>query len=60
MRQVFAQILLSLENLFMGARRGGRGGSSPSETEKIVVEKWCHFPVLYKMTEVQEDGIENG
>ena len=45
----------------MGARRGGKGGSfpPPPETEKIVVEKWCYFPELYKMTEVREDGIEN-
>ena len=34
--------------------------SPPRETEKIVVEKWCYFPELYKMTKVREDGIENG
>ena len=46
----------------MGARRGGGKGGEipPPETEKIVVEKWCYFPELYKMTEVREDGIENG
>ena len=36
------------------------GGSFPPETEKNVVEKWCYFPELYKMTEVREEGIENG
>ena len=43
----------------MGARRGGGGGGKfpPPETEKIVVEKWCYFPELCKMTEVR---IENG
>ena len=45
----------------MGARRGGRGGSSPPpETENIGVEKWCYFPELCKMTEVREEWIENG
>ena len=47
----------------MGARRGGGKGGKlppPPETEKIVVEKWCYFPELYKMTEVREEGIENG
>ena len=40
---------------------GGEGGKlPPPETEKIVVEKWCYFPELYKMTEVREEGIENG
>ena len=34
------------------------GGRSP-ETEIIVVEKWCQFPMLYKMTEVHEDRKEN-
>ena len=40
----------------------GEGGElpPPPETEKIVVEKWCYFPELYKMTKVREDGIENG
>ena len=40
---------------------GGTGEASPPppETEKIVVEKWCYFPELYKMTKVREDGIEN-
>ena len=40
-----------------GAPRGGE--APPPETEKIVVEKWCYFPELYKMTKVQEDRIEN-
>ena len=44
----------------MGARRGVEGGKPPPETEKIVVEKWCYFPELYKMTDVREEGIENG
>ena len=45
----------------MGARRGGGGGKlPPPETEKIVVEKWCYFPELCKMTEVREEWIENG
>ena len=30
------------------------------ETEKIVVEKWCYFSELYKMTQVLEDRRENG
>ena len=42
-----------------GARRGGAGKLSP-ETEKIVLEKWCYFPEVYKMTKVLEGGIENG
>ena len=45
--------------IFMGARRGG-GGKLPPPTEKIVVEKWCYFPELCKMTEVREEGRENG
>ena len=45
----------------MGRRRGGEGGSfPPPETEKIVVEKWCYFPELYKKRKVLEDWIENG
>ena len=32
----------------------------PPETEKIVVEKWCYFPEVYKMTKVLEDRRENG
>ena len=40
---------------------GGRGEASPPpETKKIVVEKLCYFPELYKMTKIREDGIENG
>ena len=43
------------------APAGGGAEASPlRETEKIVVEKWCYFPELYKMTKVREDGIENG
>ena len=43
------------------ACRVGEGGSSPTrETEKIVAEKSCYFPELYKMTKVREDGIEKG
>ena len=38
----------------------GEEGSSPPGNRKNVVENWCYFPELYKMTEVQEDGIENG
>ena len=46
----------------MGAGRGGKGEASPPppEAEKIVVEKWCYFPELSKMTEVREEWIENG
>ena len=44
-----------------GAASGGREAfPPPTQTEKIVVEKWCYFPELYKMIEIQEDGIENG
>ena len=44
------------------APAGGEGGGEfpRPETEKIVVEKWCYFQELYKITEVREDGIENG
>ena len=38
----------------------GEASPSPPETEEIVVEKWCYFPELYKMTKVREDEIENG
>ena len=41
------------------ARREGVGEAPPPETEKLV-EKWCYFPELYKITKVLEDGIENG
>ena len=40
-------------------RPQGVEGEAPPQTEKIVVEKWCYFPELYKMTKVREDGIEN-
>ena len=33
-----------------GARRGEGGSFPPPETKKIVVEKWCYFPELYKIT----------
>ena len=39
---------------------GGGRAPPPPETEKIVGEKWCYFRELYKMTKVQEDGIEKG
>ena len=45
---------------FQGRPQGGEGGSFPPKPKKIVVEKWCYFPELYKMTKVREDGIENG
>ena len=35
------------------------GWTITPETEKIVVEKWCYFLELYKMTKVLEDRIEN-
>ena len=38
---------------------GGGGRFPPTETEKIVVEKWCYFPELYKMTKGLEDHREN-
>ena len=38
----------------------GGGKPPPTETEKVVVEKWCYFSPLYKMTKVLEDWIENG
>ena len=39
--------------------RGARRGDIPQNPKKIVVEKWCYFPGLYKMTDIQEDGIKN-
>ena len=30
------------------------------ETEKIVVEKWCYFTWLYKMTNFLENLIKTG
>ena len=50
--------IMSYYSLLRGARMGEVG--RPPETEKIVVEKQCHFPKLYKMTMVMEDRIENG
>ena len=48
--------------LIRSARRGGgRGKPPPNETDIIVVEKWCYFPELHRMTKVPYiDGIENG
>ena len=43
--------------IFYQGRPQGEGGIS-HDTEKIVVEKWCYLPEVYKMTKVQEDGIE--
>ena len=43
---------------YQGRPQGRRGETSP--TGKFVVEKWSYFGELYKMTEVQEEGIENG
>ena len=43
-----------------GRPQGGGGSSPPPETERIVVEKSCYFPELYKMAKVREDEIENG
>ena len=45
---------------YSGAPAAGGGGELPPETERIVVEEWCDFPELYKMTKVREDWIENG
>ena len=39
--------------MFSGAP-GGRGTDTPG-TEKMVVEKWCYFSDLYKLTKVLED-----
>ena len=47
------------KNVNQGHPQGGRG-EYPPETKKIVVEKWCYFPELYKTTKIQEDGIEKG
>ena len=44
---------------FQGRPQGGML-PPPHETKKIVVEKWCYFPELYKMTNVVEDRRENG
>ena len=43
-----------------GTPAGGGGTSATPKPKKIVVEKWCYFPELYKMTKVREEGIENG
>ena len=43
-----------------GRPQGGGRGEAPPKPKKIVVEKWCYFAELYKMTEVREDGIESG
>ena len=57
-RQLFFSESAKFQTMGRGTRRGE--GEAPHETEKIVVEKWCYFPELYKMTKVREDGIENG
>ena len=47
---------------YVGVHQGlpqGGGGRSP-RNQKIVVEKWCYFPELYKVTKVLEDRIEKG
>ena len=45
---------------YRGAPAAGRGEDPPPpQTAKIVVEEWCPFPELYKMTKVLEDWIEN-
>ena len=49
-----ANFLENLEELnqkmvyYTGAHAGGKGGTfpPPTGTKKIVVEKWCYFPVL--------------
>ena len=52
-------LLKNMEKI-MGARKGRGKLPPPPETEKIVVDKCCYFPELYQMTEVREEGIENG
>ena len=37
----------------------GRVGSTPARNRKIVVEKWCYFQELYKLTKCMQDGIES-
>ena len=49
-----------MEQAWAPAGRGKEGSFPPSETERIVVEKWCYFPELYNITQVREEGIENG
>ena len=40
--------------LFRGV--GSGEGEYSSETERIVVEKWCYVPELYKVPNVQEES----
>ena len=56
------KIFVKNENFYHypGAHGGGKGEYSPPQQKKIVVEKWSYFPEVYKMTKVQEDGIEKG
>ena len=42
---------------YRGALKG-RGKLPPNR--QIVVEKWCYFPELYKLTKVLEDRREHG
>ena len=57
----FTTTMTVIYKLEIGAPAGGRGEASPPpETKKIVGEKLCYFPELYKMTKVREAGIENG
>ena len=44
--------------IIMGASRGGK--LPPSGNRKNCCRKWCYFQEQYKMTEVWEEGIENG
>ena len=45
--------------IYQGRPQGGGGSPPPpAETEKLVGEKWCYFPELYKMTNVLEDLIK--
>ena len=43
--------------LSSGPPAGGKGKLPPNL--KNFVAKWCYFPVMYKMTKVLKDGIEN-
>ena len=48
------------KGLMQGRPQRGGGSFPPPETEKIVVERLCYFPELYKMRNVLENWIENG
>ena len=43
-------------------RGAGRGKVEypPTPKAKNCCRKWCYFPELYKITKVEEDGIEKG